>query len=103
MASIGHMEYQMPPGTFYNVDTLGFLDGKEWANVTPPEMRCTLGACPAVYASGDDLLVIGTTASTAILEKMLNDGYTLPTEGEYAIVVEKKLLACALDMPSESE
>jgi hypothetical protein len=56
-------------------------------NITPHDLRCTWGACPAVYELNDgQLLIVGQRASVeqiAQCEVMVGDD-------EYAIVISKK-------------
>jgi hypothetical protein len=70
----------------------------EMKDMTPKKARCSIGACPAVYADGDNLIIIGTAASDDVLRKLIDNGYPLPADGELAIVIERDLLANVLDL-----
>jgi hypothetical protein len=99
--SIDIMDHQTPPDKLYDPKMLGYLMGLEDKNITPPEFKCTFGACVAIYDLDDDVAIIGKKLSDDILEKLLNDGYALPKGEMRGIVVKKALLKNVLDSEAE--
>ncbi len=59
-------------------------------NLTPSDLRCNFGACPAVFELEDGQLVIVGKKPTADLDQELS---SLVAGDEYAIVVSPALLA----------
>jgi hypothetical protein len=81
MANIGILEYLMPTESLHDPLTLGYLK-----NITPEHLRCSIGACPAVYEVDQDTVVIVGAAADIDIKALVGDG-------EAAVLVKKELLA----------
>jgi hypothetical protein len=56
-------------------------------NITPHDLRCTWGACPAVYEPDDGrLVIVGQKASAG----QISQCEVMVGDDEYAIVISKK-------------
>jgi len=72
-------------------------------NLTPDEMRCTWGACPAVYELDENAIVIVGAKPDADVMRVLNDAGVACDENEQIVVVEKRLLANVVDLTAKTE
>jgi hypothetical protein len=57
--------------------------------ITPAHLRCSLGACPAVFESNaEEIVIIGKKADLALIQKL--EGRV--AEDEYVIVIRREFL-----------